>query len=268
MKHSASWPSWGVLVHAPADQVQYWLYSLHEQDYLPKLIIRTSGDWTGVFYPEDDAPNDEVAELLRMQGFEVAFLTFHDYAGDQVNRWNGRRWERTGEEPYELCRQHGISITGEPLEPGPPIPYRSVRVRMMSLVEGMRADDVIALQRDYELPDKVVDGPRGALVTPHEWEDSPGYLYLSEIVPAPVFHVEFEPTDGRFTCIMLKGSVGQWRFDIGDTWIRTKAPKVNDVEGETTPLGIVRKLGMPDSLVEPDVSPRDSSQPLPDLGTS
>ncbi|HWU86712.1 MAG TPA: hypothetical protein VN253_05540 [Kofleriaceae bacterium] len=256
MKHSVSWPSWGVLIHAQINQVRDRLGSLCEEDYFPDyfpdLIFRTSGDWTAIFYPKDDAPNDDVADLFRTQGFDVAFLTFHDDAGDHVHRWDGRWWSHTGEEPYELCRQHGISISGKPLEPGPPIPYRSVRVRAMSLVEGMRADAVRPLIDHPEDPSALVeDGPRGALVIQ---EDLPmggqPYGYLSEVVTAPVYHVEFDPRDGRFACLRLENGDEKWQFDTGDSWIRSGAPRVNHVEGETAPLAIVRKLGMPDWLVD------------------
>src|SRR5215510_4240610 len=127
MKHSLEWPSWGVLVHAPLDVVRHWLHPFLEEDYYPHLIFRTSGDWTGVFYPRDGYVDGEVADHLRRQGVEVALLTFDDDACDQVSRWDGSGWDWTGEEPYELCRQHGISITGKPLEPGPPKPFRSMR---------------------------------------------------------------------------------------------------------------------------------------------
>jgi hypothetical protein len=268
MRHSESWPSWGVLVHAPIDKVWYWIYSLRRRSYFSGLIFRTNGEWTGIFYPRDDAPNDEVAELFRTQGFDVAFLTFHDYAGDHVERWSEGRWSLTGEAPYELCRQHGISISGKPLKPGPPIPYRSVRVRSMSLVEGLRADAARLLVDAPEDPPRVEEGPRGALVT---MEDLPvgrqPYLHLSDIVPAPVYHVEFDPRDGRFACLRLENGDVQWQFDTGDSWMRTGAPQVSEVEGETTPLGIVRKLGMPDSLVELDVPPPDPPGARPDRET-
>jgi hypothetical protein len=255
-------------VHAPIDKVWSWIYSLHEKYYFPELVFRTNGDWTGIFYPGNDAPDDEVAELFRTQGFDVAFLTFHDYAGDHVDRWDGRWWSHTGEKPYELCRQHGISISGKPLKPGPPIPYRSVRVRSMSLVEGMRAVAVRPLVVAPEESPLVEDGSRGALVTMEDLaQGGQAYGYLSEVVPAPVYHVEFDPRDGRFVCLRLENGDVQWQFDTGDSWERTGAAQVSEVEGETTPLGIVRKLGMPDSLVELDAPPPDPPGARPDRET-
>ena len=132
----------------------------------------------------------------------------------------------------------------------------------MSLVEGMRASVVHPLIDHPDDPTRVEDGPRGALVVLEEVAISTQmYDYLSEVVPAPVYHVEFDPRDGRFACLRLEKGKVQWQFDTGDSWMRTGAPQVPDVEGETTPLGIVRKLGMPESLVALEVPAAKPAQP-------
>ena len=243
-------PSWGVLAHESIEQIEAVIQSLEHLFDLSRFEFKTNAGWTAAFYMEP-SPTSELdgAEALRGTGVEVAQLDF-DRDGFRVSRWNGHEWEWTGEDPITLCAEVGIGVPGHPPPHPRQRPFRPTRTRAVSLVESMTADQVRSALGDSDLPETIEDAARGALVTEHPlWVDGPTYAHLSSCVPNRVYHVEYDPLDGRFVCLSLRDGVVEERFEVGDTWVRRSGIRVDEIEGESTPEGIVRKLGIPDSFL-------------------
>lgn len=242
-------PSWGVLARVSAKELREHLKPIRRQMNLDALLVRGHAEWAAGFYMEPwPTSEEEGGELLRAQGLDVALLDFdEDVAGHSVSRWNGSEWAITGEDPIELCSAHGILVPGEKELRPPRGPHRPAHIRAISLVENANAEEVRTALAYREIQPLVEPGVRGTLVTE---PDLGTYSDISARLPYVVYHLEYDPKDGRFVCHRLQDGRTMSAFARGQTWVRPNVPLVDDIEGETTPEGIVRKLGVPSSFIQ------------------
>jgi hypothetical protein len=246
MRYPAKYPSWGVLVKAPADKVWQILLPLRERYELWNFDYRTSNGWTAVFNMEpSDTGDDEAAELLRQHGFvpvyrfdfsKYEYLTWH---------WDGEQWNQD-KDPLYVLGDVGIDVPGWDEPPIAPDPRWAVVSREASVIEGASVEEVCAFVPDQSL--RINPGPLGAIV--YDADVNTRILFW-ERAPARVFEFLYYPKSGKFRFQIMKGNECLGTFKPGETRTWDGTPFLANVEGETTPERIIDKFGIPRSFLEP-----------------
>lgn len=240
MGRLANTPSWGVLVKAPVEQVREILASFGEG-----LLFRTNDGWTAAFYMEPaNTSDDEVAKLLRCQGYiPVYHFDFSKYEFF-TSRWDGERWSDDKDPDYVLS---DVGITAPYWDEAPDaVKSEPVEVREASVIEGASVEQARALAGDRL---RIEPGPLGAIV----YDPDPDTRFsLWDLAPGRVLEVLFYPRFGKFRFRVMKGEECLGTFKPGETRAWDGTPFLDNVEGETQPEAIVEKLGIPRSFLASD----------------
>jgi hypothetical protein len=243
MGQLANTPSWGVLVKAPVKQVREILASFGED-----LIFRENNGWTAAFYMAPvDTSDDEAAERLRSHGFVPVYrFDFSKYQFFTL-RWDGAEWSLLEKDlgfvdPDVVLSAVGITAPYWDEAPGA-VKSEPLEAREVSIIEGASVEQARALVGDRL---HVELGPLGAIV----YDPDPDTRFaLWDRAPGRVLEVLFYPKLGGFRFRVMKGEdcLGTFRPGKTSTWDGT--PFLDNVEGETTPEGIIEKLGIARSFL-------------------
>lgn len=228
----AQLPWWGLLVRGGGEALHAELAAELDSEVEDDHAIVDGDGWTGLYGLRRESVRWDVADALRARGREVIVLELADE--DVVHRWDGARWSSSeAEEPASLARSLGIEPPGSKLE--------ARASRHAALVVGRT---VAELRR--ELPDdvEVIAAPRGAVVLDSEGLDWP------QAPAVTVFEVTHYLDDHEFSCsVHHLEDVAVFRCPSGGPTLGL--PVLDEVEGETDPKNIVRKLGIPESFMFP-----------------
>lgn len=231
-------PWWAIFV--PADRVVL-------DEALSKLIDRTASPpdpedievasadgWSGVVSYRREEPNWEMADVARdLFGDQVLVMEWGHAPG--ISRWNGSssQWTRTEEDIAAATKRLSIRWPWPKTPPGRPYRYAA-------LLAGANADDVRHEARD---PRNVLETPRGPVLFAEEGTA----LAFGESPGVTTFGVTRFLDDGEFSVSVFRdGEAAVY----GGSYEHTK--RILDIEGETEPKAILRRLCIPEDYIFPD----------------
>lgn len=255
MGRLANTPSWGVLVQAPIEQVREILAPFKEH-----LELRTNAGWTAGFYMDIvDTADDEAAERLRTHGYVPVYRFDFSKYQFSTSRWDGQCWNPLAEDgsfvdPDDILGEVGIRPPYWDT-PEPKIKIEPLETREALVVEGASVEQVRAIIGERW---RIEPGPRGAIV----YEPEGAYrdvrlgvafdnarFALWDHAPQRVLEIKFYPKSGNFWFAIMKGEECLGTFRPGQTRTWDGTPFLASVEGETEPVAIVEKLGIPRSFL-------------------
>jgi hypothetical protein len=226
-------PWWGLLVELPLDrataEIEACLPSRFKED---DYALAAGRGWTAFHCYLKTAVDFAFGAKLRARGHQVILL---DYGDEQwVHRWDGRSWAHDEERPRDLETSLGIAA-----------PWRGdddVRpFREAVLIAGRTRDQVL---RDFPDLDRVETAARGAVAFGEAASlvsyDDPAVTTFdaTHFLDNGEFVVTITCGD-RVTCFAKPAQTG------------SMFPAIADVEGETDPRKILRKLGIPEDFMFP-----------------
>jgi hypothetical protein len=248
MNHDETVPSWGVLAKVGQDQMRYTLAVLKNDIDLSHLAYHSKGEWTAAFYTEleiSDSGYDGAAELLRISGFVPVYQFDFSRYEYLTFRWDGLVWAQD-DDPGEVLGEVGLWIPGWSRVPIEPDPSRAVVERRATVVEHATVDEVAALVNGTSIA--ASQGPLGAVAYDLEVDT---HIQLWECAPNRVFEVLYYPDSADFCLAVMKGDNCLGTFKPGETRTWDGTPFLPDFEGETTAEGVLEKLGIPRSFLDP-----------------
>jgi hypothetical protein len=230
---------WGLLIEAPLEEARAVVEPVLGGDYRSDDYTLVAGDgWTGVWvFVEEEAPRT-LASKIRAATREVVILEWGECEDAMcVTRWRDGKWRLTAEHPDDVERAHGIEWIGaEDLDTRP--------FRWAALVIGPSLDELAANARDQR---HVLATPRGVVVL-----DEVGLvLPYTEGARVTLYQVTHYLDDDSFDVSLTtpddQVSVFYWpqRDNVFGL------PSLAEVDGETEPRAIVRKLGIPEDYMFP-----------------
>jgi hypothetical protein len=245
MNNDGSIPVWGVLAKASENKVRDTLALLRKEIDLGQLVYHSAGEWTAVFYMEPSSSSyNEAAEMLRVSGFlPVYHFDFNKYEYF-TSIWDGREWLPEDEDPGVVLGRVGLWIPGWSRVPIEPDPSQAVVERRATVVEHATVDEVAALVNGIAAS----QGPLGAVAYDLEVN---AHIQLWECAPKRVFEVLYYPDSADFRLAVMKGDNCLGTFRPGETRTWDGTPFLADFEGETTAEGVLDKLGIPRSFLDP-----------------
>jgi len=228
---TTKYPTWGVLVKAPLTRVCELLADFTD------LELRTDGEWTAAYYMvPGDTSDDAAAEVLRLAGLVPVYRFDFSRYEYLTMRWDGEQWHPDEEPAVVLMRlntKFGIPGSNPPTPPTKPAVVRGAIV-----VDGVSVDEARAMVPEYSFD--IRPGPHGAIVN-----EPPGDSFILFWERAPrVLELLFYAATGNFRFRIMKGEECLGTFKPGATRTWDGTPFLADFEGETTPEGIVAKLGI------------------------
>jgi hypothetical protein len=239
-------PSWGVLAKARQDQIAYTLAVLKDEIDLREIAYHSKGEWTAAFCSEPmDSGYDGAAELLRISGFVPVYQFDFNRYEYLTFRWDGLAWTQD-DDPGEVLGKVGLWIPGWSRVPAKPDPTRVLVERRAAVVERSTVSEAMSFTGMESL--KICPGPSGAIVYDPELETR---LMLWNQAPARVFEVLYYPKSKKFWFTIMKGEDCLGTFRPGETRTWDGTPFLADFEGETTAEGVLDKLGIPRSFLDP-----------------
>jgi hypothetical protein len=247
MKNDGSIPVWGILTKASENKVRDTLALLRKEIDLSQLVYHSAGEWTAAFYMEPSSSSyNEAAEMLCVSGFlPVYHFDFNKYEYF-TSSWNGREWLPEDEDPGVVLGRVGLWIPGWSRVPAKPDPTRVLVERRAAVVERATVSEAMSLAGMESL--KICPGPSGAIVYDPELETR---CMLWNQAPARVFEVLYYPKSKKFWFTIMKGDNCLGTFKPGETRTWDGTPFLADFEGETTAEGVLDKLGIPRSFLDP-----------------
>lgn len=239
MNDKLSYPWWGIAAVGPIEKIRSEVLRVVSRlrlSYAPGQFGFVPGEsWTGVFFFKREPPVFEIPNALRELSFgDVIVMTLDDYP--TVSRWDGGGWV-TVDDPYanRFAEEHGIKI------PGAMDPTAGRASRSAALVVGVPPERIRGL---VNASAQVIESARGAVILEDIDFDE------EKISGATiVYRTHRFLDDGAFTCDVGYGEeIAQYRT-AGETIKRIE--RLSNVEGETDPRTIVRKLGIPEDWMFP-----------------
>lgn len=230
---------WGLLIRTDSGNVRdllaaAWPPSIASPRAEDEFII-VEGDsgWTGLFCTYKNRPRWWLADRAIEAGYDVIGLDYVYEEACFAERWDGVEWKFESDDPDAVATSHGVTVPKP--QPSSPRPLRKA-----TLVEGMD----LRILREWLDDCEVVSVPRGhvILAPPYvsEWKADARRSY------AAVHYLD----DDSFYCIVTfdDGSIGQFPTPppSGLGW-----KHLGDVDGETDPRAICRKLGIPEDYMFP-----------------
>jgi hypothetical protein len=239
-------PSWGVLVKSNPKQIKLLIRTLQKDFDFDQMAYHTEGEWTAVFYMEPSSSGDDaVAEVLRMGGIVPVYRFDFSRYGYFTWQWDGQAWTQ-GQDPGIVLGTVGLWIPGWPRESPAFDPAKATTARRALVVEGTTLAVAKSISGANDL--RMEFGPMGAIAY---GPDIGTRTLLWERAPARVFEILYYPKSGNFTLTVLKGDRCLGTFRPGETRTWDGTPFLPDFEGETTAKGVLDKLGIPRSFLDP-----------------
>ncbi len=232
------WPHWGMLIHAPVERARSLVETAVDDSYKkykPTDYTLVPGNgWSGFFSFVPEPANERLADAVRAEGTDVMILSYGHVTC--VYRWNGSHWDYSEDDPDATAQTLGVIAPGSSSVPSRPR-------REATLVIGASVAEV---QHGAATSAKLLTTDRGVVVL--------GYAGLGSRYPkdAIVYTVVHYLDDDTFS-----GSVTRSPHDVGVFYVPTQRsvaglPILPDIDGETEPRRIVRKLGIPVAFMYPD----------------
>lgn len=233
-------PWWAVLVKGDVANVSPLLGpALRMLDHPPDtgdLDIGPGDGWTVIVSYRREEPNYELADALRALAETEVIVLEWGYA-PWVHRWNEaeKRW---------FFAEQGVSALGAQLKiewPWPPMPdkTRGRPRRFAALVEGPPLADVAQRAREAS---NVFETPRGAVVL----GEKTARMDYDEVPGVTVYDVmHLLDIHKLVVTIVREGNVRVFGRDPN------YGTPIAEVDGETEPRAILRKLGIPEDYMFP-----------------
>jgi hypothetical protein len=239
-------PAWGVLARLTLDEIAKIFHDLPKSIKNEHVEFRTNGDWTAAFYLElSDPADDSAAELLCRRGiFPVYAFDFNRHESLSFV-WDGVDW-RQDEEPKKILADVGIEMPGSQGTIPDPMAGTAAIARRATIIEMFARQHLRAF-----LPlsgASVAEGRMGAIaydvdidIRARIWNET----------AQRIFEVLFYPEIGDFVLKIIKDQKCLGTFNPGETRTWDGTPFLADFEGATTAVGVLDKLGIPRSFLDP-----------------
>lgn len=246
MSSSEAVPVWGVLTKANELEIRRTLARLREELDLSQLIYISAGEWTAAFFTEpSDTSYQGAAKLLQESGFSPVYRFDFSRHEDLAFFWDGASWKQA-EEPGSVLSKVGLWIPGWGSGPLTIDPDVAVIERRVAILEGTTLANAKVLLGDDSIG--VRAGPLGAIVHDPDLEVR---FKLWTQAPNRVFDVLYYPKSKKLWLKVMKGETCLGTFRPGETRTWDGTPFLADFEGATTAEGVIDKLGIPRSFLDP-----------------
>jgi hypothetical protein len=247
MNHNGSIPAWGLLAKASERQIRNKLKILREEIDLKQVVYHSAEKWTAAFYMEPSSSGyDEGALLLCASGFAPVYHFDFDRHEYLTWCWDGHAWVRD-DDPGVVLGNVGLWIPGwrrDSIELT--APSRNVVARRATVVENATVTEVAVLLNETSIDTS--SGPLGTVAYDLKVD---AHIQLWELAPKRVFEVLYYPVSADFCLTVMKGDNCLGTFKPGETRTWDGTPFLPDFEGETTAEGVLDKLGIPRSFLDP-----------------
>jgi hypothetical protein len=241
MRNRTTRPAWGVLSRLTIDEVKEIFDDLPSSIKSENIEFRTNGGWTAAFYLElSDPGDDSAAELLCRRGIVPVYAFDFNRHEHLSFVWDGAEWCQDGE-PRKILEGIGIAIPGSQATMPDPTPGTAAIARRATVIENLRTL--------VPLPGALVtQGRMGAIAYDVDIDIR---VRIWNETAERIFEVLFYPQIGDFIVKIVKNERCLGTFCPGETRTWDGTPFLADFEGETTAEGVLDKLGIPRSFLDP-----------------